>query len=205
MNEQTGTYTNSGFSAIVNSDGTTASAQVTHFSTYVLRTPEGAEITITLNDPSTRIANEFYEKLSSGSVDKPLSITNTVDLSGDGEANDLWLKDNIASKLNFSIASTGQRLTFSFSKLPDKYKKNIDGVETQIGPDNRPGGIDHSGEKGNWEFRSYYALQTTSISGEAAGPSWTRHIEATSQLWLIISEGWYWVPHDQGGIFFGPY
>ncbi len=191
LNETTGAYTNSGFTATVNADGTSASAQVTHFTTYTLQ--EG--VTLTLNTPSSSTANEFYIALTSGSTSRILSTVNAITLSGTGTVNELWLKDEIASKLSFSIGSTTQTLTFNIIALPSQYIQN--GV--QVGP------AGHENEKGNWEFRSYYALQTTSTTGTATGASWTRTITATNQQWLIIRQGWYWVPHDQGGIFFGPY
>ncbi|MHB8931104.1 MAG: hypothetical protein ACYC5R_10965 [Melioribacteraceae bacterium] len=191
LNESTGTYTNSGFTATVNADGTSASAQVTHFTTYTLQ--EG--VTLTLNTPSSSTANEFYVALTSGSTTKTLSTVNAIALSGTGTVNELWLKDEIASKLSFSIGSTSQTLSFNITALPSQYIQN--GV--QVGP------AGHTNEKGNWEFRSYYALQTTSTTGTAVGASWTRTITATNQQWLIIHQGWYWIPHDQGGIFFGPF
>lgn len=191
LNETTGAYTNSGFTATVNADGTSASAQVTHFTIYTLQ--EG--VTLTLNTPSSSNANEFYVALTSGSTSRTLSTVNAIALSGTGSVNELWLKDEIASRLSFSIGSTSQTLTFNITALPSQYIQN--GV--QVGPAGR------TNEKGNWEFRSYYALQTTSTTGNASGSNWTRTLTATNQQWLIIRQGWYWVPHDQGGIFFGPY
>ncbi|MCX6171174.1 MAG: hypothetical protein NTX65_17715 [Ignavibacteriales bacterium] len=191
LNESTGAYTNSGFTATVNADGTSASAQVTHFTTYTLQ--EG--VTLTLNTPSSSTANEFYIALTSGSESRTLSTVNAISLSGTGTVNELWLKDEIASRLSFSIGSTSQTLSFNIIALPSQYIQN--GV--QVGP------AGHENEKGNWEFRSYYALQTTSTTGTATGASWTRTLTATNQQWLIVHQGWYWVPHDQGGIFFGPF
>ncbi|MDQ7817108.1 MAG: hypothetical protein RDU14_08810 [Melioribacteraceae bacterium] len=192
LNETTGAYTNSGFTATVNADGTSASAQVTHFSILTLQeTP-----TISFNVPSTAIANEFYEKLSSGTISKQLSITNAIALSGSGVVSELWLKDEIASRLLITIGSSEQTLSFSIKALPSQYIRN--GV--QVGPPGR------ENESGTWEFRSYYALQTTTTTGNATGPGgWIRVITATSQKWIIISEGWYWIPHNQGSVFFGPY
>lgn len=191
LNETTGAYTNSGFTATVNTDGTSASAEVTHFTTYTLQ--EG--VTFIFNTPSFSTANEFFVALTSGSTTKSLSTENAIALSGTGTVNELWLKDEIASRLALSIGSTSQTLSFNIKALPSQYIQN--GV--QVGP------AGHESEKGNWEYRLYYALQTTATTGTASGPDWTRTITVTSQLWLITHEGWYWVPHDQGGVFFGPY
>jgi len=196
LNEQTGVYTNSGFFAIVNVDGTSARAtQVTHFSTYVLQSPQSAEVTISLNAPSISVANEFFERLPSGSLSKQLTIVNDVSLSGDGEAEELWLKGQISAKLKFTIGNSEQTLTFSYKVLPAQYNKN----GTQVGPEG------HENEKGNWEFRTFYVLESSRITGTAAGPNWTRAITAVSQIWKIVHEGWYWILHDQGGVFFGPF
>jgi hypothetical protein len=193
LNAETGTYSNSGFSATVNADGTTASAQVTHFTTYVLETEHG-EITLSLGTPSTTLASENVYALTSGSVEKRLDIENSVTLSGSG-ADQEWLKDEVAGKLGFSLVSGSKTtLTFNMEGLPNEYIVN--GV--QVGPSG------HENEKGNWEKRTYYALQTTSTTGNATGPSWTASITAVAQTWVILRSEWYWVSHDQGGSF-GPY
>jgi hypothetical protein len=193
LNESTGAYTNSGFSATVNADGTTASGQVNHFSTYVLQTAQG-EITITLNTPSTSNGTEQVAALTSGSVEKHLGIVNSVTVTGSGSNQD-WLRDEVAGKLNFSLESGGQTtLTFNMSGLPSQYVQN--GV--QVGP------AGHETEKGNWEKRTYYALQSTTTPGSASGPGWTATITAINQVWVITRFEWFWVSHDQGGSF-GPY
>jgi hypothetical protein len=194
LNESTGVYTNSGFSATVNADGTTASGQVNHFSTYVIQTTQG-EITITLNTPSTSNGTEQVVALTSGLVEKHLDIINSVTLTCNG-VNQEWLKDEVAGKLNFSLESGDQTtLIFTMSSLPDKYILN--GV--QVGP------AGHETEKGNWEKRIYFALQTTTTPGSASGPGWTASITATSQTWVVTRWGWYWIPFDQDGNISGPY
>jgi hypothetical protein len=191
LNEQTGAYTNSGFTATVNPDGTSASAAVTHFTTYTLQ--EG--VTYSTNTPTTSSGTDQYVTLTSGSTTKSLSIINAVAMTGSGTVNEDWLKDEVAGKLGFSIGSSTQTLTFSMQALPSQYIQN--GV--QIGP------TGHESEKGNWEYRVFYALQTTTTTGSATGPSWNRNVTATTQSWEITSQGWYWISHDQGGAVFGPF
>ncbi len=190
LNEQTGAYTNSGFTATVNADGTSASGTVTHFTIYTLQ--EG--VTYTTNAPTTALGTAQYTALTSGSVSKTLSIVNAVAVSGTGSVNEDWLKDQVAGKLNFTIGSSSQTLNFNMQALPSQYIQN--GV--QVGPNN-------ANEKGSWEYRVYYALQTTSTTGSAAGPGWNRNVTATTQAWEITSQGWYWISHDQGGAVFGPF
>jgi hypothetical protein len=193
LNEQTGAYTNSGFSATVNADGTTASAQVTHFTTYILPSAQG-EITLNLGSPSTSLGTEQIQALTSGSIEKDLGIVNTISVTGAGADED-WLKDEIAGKLNISLASGNKStLTFNMDGLPAQYIVN----NVQVGPSG------HENEKGNWEKRTYYVLQTTTVNGTASGPNWNATATATLQSWVILRSEWYWISHDQGGSF-GPF
>lgn len=186
-----GTYTNSGFTARVNADGTSASAQVRHFSIYTLQ--EG--VSVSMGTPTTSNGPESSVALSSGSTTRQFIITNSISLSGSGIMNETWLIDQIAGLSAFSIGSSTQILSFNTPALPRSYVQN--GV--QVGPSG------HQTEKGNWEYRWFYALQSRTTNGNASGPNWSRSITTISQLWVITNQGWYWISHDQGGVAFGPY
>ena len=193
LNEQTGAYTNSGFSATVNADGTSASAQVTHFTSYILQTAQG-EVSVNLGTPSVSTGTSAYKALTSGSTSQNFTVVNDVSVTSTG-ANQEWLKDEVAGKLNFTIGTSTQTLNFNIQALPSQYIQN--GV--QVGP------AGHENEKGSWEYRWFYALQTTTTNGTATGPNWTANITATVQGYVITNSGWYCISHDQGGAVFGPF
>lgn len=190
LNEQTNAYTNSGFTATINADGTSASAQVVHFTTYVLK----ENIALTLKSSDTSISTEQYISLTSGNTSKQFPVVNTINVSGNDLVNEEWIKDIVACKLMISPDSSSQLLNFARPGSPSQYILN--GV--QVAP---PG---HAGEKGNWEYRWYYALQTITTDGTALGQGWSRTITVTSQDWIITHQGWYWIP-DENGEVSGPY
>ncbi len=200
LNEQTGTYTNSGFTATVNAGGTTASASVTHFTIYVL----SDEATSNLVEGTTTIVpgSSTYFGLTQGQGVKEYISTCSYSASGSGTVNEIWLKDIISKKLGLDFTSTSSRVGGNFPTLPANYQNN--GVQTNP----------NVSGKGNWEYRWYVYKQSTPITGTASGSSgtgWSRNITVVKEKWVVEGvtpagkTGWYWTSHDQGGVVSGPY
>lgn len=205
LNEQTSTYTNSGFTATVDATGTRATAPVTHFTIYAL---SGA-VSGTLSDGAASFGSATYYSLSSGSGTKAYSSTNTYAASGGtGTVNAEWLRDIVANKLNIDFATKTFSVGGNFPALPSD--KQINGVQTP------PPGV--SG-KGNWEYRWYVVKRTTPTTGTLSGTGWSRNITVVKEKWFSDNDptivlpatygaaktGWYWYSHDQGAFVGGPY
>ena len=194
LTEVPSTYANTGFIATVNADGTTASVQVTHFTTFILQ----ENVSLSLDTLSKSIGPEQFTASLYRYVPetKQLEIVNNVSVSGSGTGivNEEWLKDIITCRLAFSPDSSLQGLNFVVPSYPEQYIQN----GSLIGP------AGHESEKGNWEYRWYYALQTTTTRGGVSGPNWSRTITVTSQDWVVIHQGWYWIS-DVNGEVSGPY
>ena len=193
LNEQTGTYTNSGFTATVNADGTSASAPVTHFTIYAL----AEDATLNLTDGTPTTGSSDYLELSSGSATKSYSATNTYSSSGSGTVSESWLKDVISSKLKIDFVTTTTVIGGNMPQLPNTSDYQVNGVQTNP----------KVAGKGNWVYRWFVLKQTTSTAGTASGTGWSRNITIVKEKWINDSSktGWYWVSHDQGGAVSGPY
>ncbi|MFA7228777.1 MAG: carboxypeptidase-like regulatory domain-containing protein [Melioribacteraceae bacterium] len=200
LNEQTGVYSNSGFTATVNAGGTTASAPVTHFTIYVLS--DEATSNLVEGTTSTVAGSSSYFGLTQGQGTREYSSTNTYSATGTGTVSEAWLKDMISKKLSIDFLTTSTRVGGNFPTLPGNYQSN--GVQTNPSV---------SG-KGNWEYRWYVYKQSTPVTGTASGSSgtgWTRNISVVKEKWVVEAvapagkTGWYWSSHDQGGAVTGPY
>ena len=193
LNEQTQTYTNSGFTATVNADGTSASSPVTHFTIYAI----AEDAVLNTTDGTPTIGSEDYLGLQSGSATRIYTATNTLTLSGgSGTVSDNWLKDVISQKLKIDFTSTSTTIGGNFPQLPANFVQN--GLQTN--PNN-------PGTSGNWEYRWYVNKSTTTSTGTASGTGWTRNVNIVQESWVIVTAktGWYWILHNQGGAFNGPY
>jgi len=193
LNEQTGTYTNSGFTATVNAGGTTASAPVTHFTIYAI----SEDATLNLTDGTPATGSSDYLELASGSGTKTFSATNTYSSSGTGTVSESWLKDIIASKLSIDFATTTTVIGGNMPQLPNTSDYQINGVQTNP----------KVAGKGNWVYRWFVLKQTINTTGTASGTGWTRNLTIVKEKWIndASKTGWYWVSHDQGGAVSGPY
>ncbi|MCX6167722.1 MAG: hypothetical protein NTX65_00140 [Ignavibacteriales bacterium] len=193
LNEQTGTYTNSGFTATVNAGGTTASAQVTHFTIYALS--EDAALNLTDGTPTTGLSD--YLELASGSATKTFTATNTYLSSGSGTISESWLKDVVASKLSIDFSTTTTVIGGNMPQLPNTPDYQQNGV--QANP--------NVAGKGNWVYRWFVLKQSTNTTGTASGTGWTRNLTIVKEKWINDSSktGWYWISHDQGGAVSGPF
>jgi hypothetical protein len=193
LNEQTGAYTNSGFTATVNAGGTTASAPVTHFTIYAI----SEDATLNLTDGTPTTGSSDYLQLASGSATKNYSATNTYSASGTGTISESWLKDIISSKLSLDFSITTTIIGGNMPQLPNTSDYQVNGVQTNP----------KVAGKGNWVYRWFVLKQTTNTTGTASGTGWTRNINITKEKWINDSSktGWYWVSHDQGGVVSGPY
>lgn len=192
LNEQTGAYTNSGFTATVDASGTRATASVTHFTIYALT----EDATANLVDGTTTTGSSTYYGLASGSGTQSFSATNIYSATGgSGTVSDIWLKDIISQKLAVNFATSTITIGGNFPTLPANYQ--INGVQTNP---NVPG-------KGNWQYRWYVLKQTTPTTGTASGTGWSRTINVVKEKWIndTAKTGWYWISHDQGGAVAGPY
>lgn len=192
LNETTGTYTNSGFTATVNADGTSASADVTHFTIYAL----ADETTLNLTSGSPTTGSSSFFGLAGGSGTRSFTATNTYSASaGSGTVSDSWLRDIVSQELNIDFGTTTTVIGGNFPTLPANYQSN--GVQTNP---NVPG-------KGNWEYRWYVLKQTITTTGTASGAGWSRNINVVQEKWINDSAqtGWYWISHDQGGAISGPF
>ncbi|PKL84101.1 MAG: hypothetical protein CVV24_01650 [Ignavibacteriae bacterium HGW-Ignavibacteriae-3] len=202
LNETTGQYTNSGFTATVNSAGTSATAPVTHFTTYTI----GSAVSITANPGTAVLGNFDYYQLSSGSGTKTfVSAQSSLTLSsGQLPAATLiaWLKQQNRLGIDFGKA---QSLTVggNFPTLPSNYQVN--GV--QVNP-NVPG-------SGSWSYRWYVQQRTTPYTGSVTQQGSTQSFTASYIQWVLQpvksaanpngKTGWYWTSHNQGGVVSGPY
>jgi hypothetical protein len=193
LNETTGQYTNSGFTATVNAAGTAATSPVTHFTTYTI----GSAVSITNNAGTGVLGNFDYYELSSGSGTRSfISAASTITLSA-GQvqvaALTAWLKTRAG--INFGAA---QQLTVggNFPTLPAAYQTN--GV--QINP--------NVSGKGSWSYRWYVQQKTTPYTGSVTFNGNTQTFTASYNEWVFVGTsktGWYWTSHDQGGAVTGPY
>lgn len=192
LNEQTGQYSNPGFTATVNAGGTTASAKVTHFTIYALT----EDATTNLVDGTSTTGSSSYYGLTQGSGTKSFSATTTYSSTGGtGTVNEIWLKDIIAQRLGVDFTTSATIIGGNFPTLPAAYQVN--GVQTNP----------NVAGKGNWEYRWYILKRTTPTTGTASGVGWTRNISIVKEQWINDSAktGWYWTSHDQGGAVSGPY
>ena len=192
LNEQLGTYTNSGFTATVDASGTQAKADVLHFTIYALT----EDATANLVDGTTTSGSSDYYGLASGSGTRSFSATNTYSATGgSGTVSDVWLKDIVSKKLEVDFTSSTFTVGGNFPTLPAAYQNN--GV--QANP--------NVAGKGNWEYRWYVLKQTTPTTGTVSGTGWTRNISVVKEKWIndTATTGWYWTSHDQGGAVTGPY
>lgn len=193
LNEQTGTYTNPGFTATVDASGTRADASVTHFTIYAL----SGDVTWTLTDGTPTTGSSTYYSLTSGSGSLPLSVINTFSSSGTGNVDEDWLRDITGNKLAVDFRSSSVEFAYNFPTLPAAYQVN--GVQTNP----------NVSGKGNWSYRWYVLKQTITTTGTASGVDWTRNINVVRETWIpdpaTNKTGWYWTSHDQGGAVSGPY
>jgi len=192
LNEQTGTYTNSGFTATVDATGTRASSPVTHFTIYALT----EDATANLVDGTTTTGSSDYYGLASGSGIKSYSKTNTYSATGgSGTVSGVWLKDIISKKLEVDFTTSKFTVGGNFPTLPAAYQ--INGLQTNP----------NVAGKGNWEYRWYVLKQTTPTTGTVSGTGWTRNISVVKEKWVndAAKTGWYWYSHDQGKFVGGPY
>lgn len=207
LNETTGTYTNSGFTATVAATGTEASAQVTHFTIYTL-----ADNKATLNLPdanptntgqSTTLEVSTTTTSTSQTVQRVVSITVS---GGSGQVNESWLKDEIIKILNITEGSFNRQFDLSF---------NITSPENQGG---KPSWVQNGiivgptpGQSGDALKRAVYNLTSKTRNGTVSGNSganqFTRNVTVTETNWVLDSatSGWFWRPHNQGGIIQGPF
>jgi len=192
LNETTGEYTNSGFTATANAAGTAATAPVTHFTTYTI----GSTITITLNAGTSVLGNAEYYELFSGRGTKTFTATvGTLTVSA-GTVNETTVKAWIMARggPNFIIAQ-GITVGGNFPALPANFQ--INGV--QVNP--------NVAGKGSWSYRWYVQPKTTPYSGSITFLGSTQTITASYNEWVLDASrtGWYWRSHDQGGAVSGPY
>jgi len=207
LNEQTGTYTNSGFIATVDASGTKATAPVTHFTIYSLA---DNKVIADLTNGATTFGSSSYYSLSSGSGTTSFSATNTFSSSGgSGTVSDTYLKDLASEALNIDFATKSLLVGGNFPQLgADKLENNV-----QKAPAGAPA-------SGNWEYRWYVLLRTIPVTGTISqGTEWSRNVTISRQRWYNdndpgitlpasygpVKTGWYWVSHDQGGFVGGPY
>jgi hypothetical protein len=202
LNEQTNEYTNSGFTATVRSDSLTASAPVTHFTTYVI----SEVITLTVNLGATTTAattttdGRAYIELSQGRANANYSFISTYQrtTAGSGGHPEGAIRAYLKSQADINTLSTTQvNQSYNFPALPTNYQSN--GV--QINP-NVPG-------KGSWTYRWYKLISSTAYTGNITcnhRPSPVGFTGSKNQLVDDNSKtGWYWRSHDQGGAVTGPY
>jgi len=206
LNEQTGTYTNSGFIATVDASGTRATAPVTHFTIYSL----ADNVTANLNNGTTTLGSPSYYALSSGSGTKSYSATSSFASSGgSGTVSDSYLKDIVAKTLGIDFTTKSISVGGNFPTLgADKLQNGV-----QKAPAGAPA-------SGNWEYRWYVVLRTIPVTGTVSnGTDWSRNVTISRQRWFMDTDsgitlpasygaaktGWYWVSHDQGGFVGGPF
>ncbi|MEW6196119.1 MAG: carboxypeptidase regulatory-like domain-containing protein [Bacteroidota bacterium] len=207
LNETTGEYTNSGFTATVDASGTQASAQVTHFTIYTLTdnkstlnlpdaTPTVIE-TVTLSVTATN--PESFEVLS-----KRVSITLS---GGSGDVDADWLRDEISNLLGLIVGPYyAEYVSLSF---------NITDPESEGGkPSWVQNGIivgPNPGESGDASKRAVYnknsKTRNGTVSGNTGANQWSRNVDVIEEDWVLndAESGWFWTPHNQGGIAQGPF
>jgi hypothetical protein len=207
LNEATGAYTNSGFTATVDASGTQASAPVTHFTIYTI-----ADNKATLNLPdaspvNTGTSETLEVTAASTSASKTVQRVVSITLSGgSGSVNESWLIDEIKNTLNLVTGTFNRQLDLSF---------NITSPESQGG---KPTWVQNGiivgptpGQAGDALKRAKYNLQsktrTGSVSGNTGANAFTRNVTVVEQLWVLdaAASGWFWRVHGQGTGFTGPY
>lgn len=116
---------------------------------------------------------------------------------------EVWLLNLISKTYRFTLGSGIVYANLAFPGLPAAYVTN--GVQTNP---NRPG------ESGNWEYRYYYISKTITYTVLVSrGTTWTTTWQVTNSFYVLEDgtggttdkTGWYWIPHNQGGISFGPF
>jgi len=209
LNATTGLWESITAKGTVDATGTLASLPVTSSGTYAL-IDDNVTIdvsAITLGKSSTFVLNklsnvldEQYVALRSGSTTLTLTYNNTfVHVSSTGGApTDAWIINQLSRILHMTFGNFIQTFRVNFPGLPTKYINN--GV--QYNPD-RPN------ESGLWEFRWYYSSFLLSQPGSVSrsiAPTFTVTFRLDRTLWALNTKtGWYWIPHNQGGISFGPF
>ena len=188
LNETTGVYTNSGFTATVNAAGTAATAPVTHFTTYQIT----ATVSVTLNAGTPVLGTLDYYELSAGTGTRDFSATvPTFSMAGSGisaESTMDWLFEK--SGVDFSVAGS-LHLVANFPTLPSNFQSG--GV--QVNP--------NASGTGNWSYRWYVQQKTTPYTGSVTVGATTVGFSASYNEWVIVAAkptGWYWTAHNQGGV-----
>ncbi len=206
LNETTGIYSNSGFTATVDATGTMATAEVTHFTIYTL-TDNKSTLNLPDGTPSVIETATLTVTKSSTTDSRILSKTVSITLSGGtGEVDEDWLKDEIRNLLSLNIGTTSESVSLSF---------NITEPETSGGkPSWVQNGIivgPNPGESGDASKKTVYDKNSTTrngtISGNTGANQWSRNVQVIEQDWVLNSaaSGWFWTPHNQGGIVLGPF
>lgn len=196
LNETTGQYSNSGFTATVSADGKSATAPVTHFSTYTVFDV----VTLTINAGTIVPGTLDYVELSSGSTFKYYTAgSGSMTVTGGNLSAGVVLTCvyNATLDTRFVSAYTGSAAPFllqaNFPTLPSAYQSG--GV--QVNP-NAPG------TTGSWSYRWYVQQQTTPYTGNLVYNGATTTFTASVTEYVLLPQGnktgWYWTAHNQGTV-----
>ncbi len=206
LNETTGEYTNSGFTATVDATGTQASAQVTHFTIYTLTDNKS---TLNLPDATATVIETITLTVTTTNTQTSSSLSKTVSVTlsgGSGDVDADWLRDEISNLLDLTVGTSSESVSLSF---------NITDPESEGGkPSWVQNGIivgPNPGESGDASKRAVYNKNSKTRSGTVSGNTgvnqWSRNVQVVEQDWVknTAASGWFWTPHNQGGIAQGPF
>ncbi|MCX7797843.1 MAG: carboxypeptidase-like regulatory domain-containing protein [Melioribacter sp.] len=201
LNPITLTWENRG-NATVSSDGKTATAQLTGFSTWAVA-DNGAFTQTSFSDAQPDAPEQ---EVASGQTVQH-SYTPVISISQkNGDLTDTWIRNIIgyadaftAYDLRFDSQGIVQPITISYTAspqpdLPNEYKRDVDGNGT----------LDHynpaaPNERGTWNWSAVVRRFIVNISGTVTLGNNSAQVSATFKVYKKIRDVWKWVKkHDQG-------
>lgn len=206
LNETTGAYSNSGFTATVDATGTQASADVTHFTIYTLADNKS---TLNLPDAAASVvqATTLTVTSSNTSTSAILSKTVSVTLSGgSGDVDADWLRDEISKLISINTGTFTQSVYLSFNiTSPESEGGKPSWVQNGIIVGPNPGEAGDASKKAVYNKTS--KTRNGTVSGNTGTNQWSRNVQVIEEDWVLngTSSGWFWTPHNQGGITQGPF